>query len=78
MRFTTFQSALCVSGDKPYVPSREINAALEALRAMAAAEPASAIPAEGANKKIPDGLRAALGEFFIGIYDRQDFYTDFF
>lgn len=60
------------------MPSREINAALEALRAMAAAEPASAIPAEGANKKIPDGLRAALGDVVIGIYDRQDFYTGVF
>lgn len=58
------------AGDTPYTPNKEMQTVLDQLRGLAAAEPASAIPPEGANKKIPDGLRAALGDVLVGIYDR--------
>lgn len=57
------------AGDKPYVIGREARAVIAALQQLAAAEAASA-PPEGANKKIPESLRLALSEEFIGPYMR--------
>jgi hypothetical protein len=57
------------AGDKPYVIGREARAVIVALQQLVAAEAASA-PPEGANKKIPESLRLALSEEFIGPYMR--------
>lgn len=58
-----------VAGDTPYAVSREAYAIIAGLRQLAAAEAASA-PPEGANKKLPESLRLALSEEFIGPYMR--------
>lgn len=56
-----------IAGDKPYVPSKDAAATIDALRKLAAAE---AAPPEGATKKIPESLRSMLSEEFIGPYIR--------
>lgn len=57
------------------MPTKAIQAALDALRATAAAEPSSAAPPQGADRNMPDSLLAALGNDFVGVYYRQGFHS---
>lgn len=62
-------AAHAAAGDKAYAVCKDTNAVISGLRQLAAAEAPSA-PPEGAPKKIPDTLRLALSDEFIGPYMR--------
>ncbi len=57
------------------MPTKAMQAALDALWATAAAEPSSAAPLQGADRKMPDSLLEALGNDFVGVYYRQAFHS---